>query len=69
MWLYKDLTNAIREHGEKYPYTAVRKCRRCDKHEYKYAEWVDEELPVKQSGPMINRDRPEIASEKTGDKT
>ena len=69
MWLYKDLTNAIKANGEKYPYTAVRKCKRCNKHQYKYSDWVDEELTVRKSDSIKNLDEHQKENEKAGDKT
>ena len=34
----------MKSNGERYPYSVVRKCKRCDKHQYKYAEWIDGEF-------------------------
>jgi hypothetical protein len=42
-WRYKDYTNAIRWDGKRYSFTMVRKCMRCDEHEYKYDYWVKKE--------------------------
>jgi hypothetical protein len=41
-WVYKDLTNSIKLNGERYSLSAIRKCKRCEKHQYKYTEWVDD---------------------------
>ena len=43
-WVYKDFSNAVNEKGSKIGYTKVRKCLRCEKHEYKYAQWLGEDL-------------------------
>ena len=43
-WRYKDYTSALDDKGNKYPYTATRLCKRCEKKEFKLAKWVDEKL-------------------------
>jgi hypothetical protein len=47
-WRYKDLSNYMKANGERYSCYTVRKCKWCEKHQYKYAEWVDEEIVLKQ---------------------
>lgn len=46
-WKYKDYTNAVKWDGGKYTLSKVRKCMRCDEHEFKYDTWVkrDQALP------------------------
>jgi hypothetical protein len=45
-WRYKDYTNAVKADGTKYQLSQVRKCMRCDEHEYKYDKWVKKEMAV-----------------------
>lgn len=45
--MYKDYTNAVNRFGKKYNFSATRFCSRCDKKEYKFAEWTDEKLVPK----------------------
>jgi hypothetical protein len=33
----------MRPNGEKYEYSKLRKCLRCNKREYLYEEWLEEE--------------------------
>ena len=47
-WKYKDFSFAIKSDGSKYSFSATRICKRCDKKEYKFSEWIDETLvPLK----------------------
>ncbi|HKR03111.1 MAG TPA: DUF1660 family phage protein [Bacteroidia bacterium] len=46
-WRYKDYTQAQNRYGKKYNFTATRICIRCDKKDYKFAEWIDESLVPK----------------------
>ena len=46
-WRYKDYTFSLNYNGDHYKFTASRLCLRCDKKEYKFAEWVDESLVPK----------------------
>lgn len=43
-WKYRDFSKYIKSNGEKYIYTELRKCKRCNKQEYKYEDWVSEDL-------------------------
>ena len=45
-WIYKDCSNAMMSNGEKYEYSKLRKCLRCNKREYSYDEWLEEEQVV-----------------------
>jgi hypothetical protein len=40
----KNLSNSIKLNEERYSLSAIRKCKRCEKHQYKYTEWVDDVL-------------------------
>jgi hypothetical protein len=42
-WRYKDYTNSLRWDGKRYSFTSLRKCIRCEEHEYKYDNWVKKE--------------------------
>ena len=39
-WMVKYLNNAIKANGERYKFSKIRKCARCEKHEYFYSEWI-----------------------------
>jgi hypothetical protein len=43
-WFLKGYKNTVDVDGRKIPFTAKRICSRCEKSEYKYAEWIDENL-------------------------
>ena len=43
-WRYKNYTNAIKMDGKKFLFTSARRCKRCDKYEYKYSSWVGKEF-------------------------
>ena len=46
-WRYKDYTFAVKADGTPYKLSHVRKCMRCDEHEFKYDTWVkrDQAIP------------------------
>ena len=46
-WRFKDYSGSFDRSGNKYNFSATRLCVRCDKKEYKFAEWVDESLVPK----------------------
>jgi hypothetical protein len=60
-WLYRDFTNAVKANGESYQYTKMRKCVRCEDHEYLYAQWVSKDMryPIDKDEGFLKKENSE----------
>lgn len=45
-WRYKNYANIVKNDGDRYLFSASRKCKRCNVCQYKYDEWVEKQYLI-----------------------